>query len=132
MNSVELAYQLRKLSTASLSSCDSSVPSSEMMSASMMSDDFDGPAHQFELDCSGFNGFSPTSSCATSFNSLLSAHHAMDQGFKGGLSKSRCAHNLSALCDSSSISSMPLTRQTQSYESAPHAGWGYYVDTPSR
>mmetsp|Transcript_29171 Transcript_29171/g.55318 ORF Transcript_29171/g.55318 Transcript_29171/m.55318 type:complete len:140 (-) Transcript_29171:769-1188(-) len=139
MNSIELNNQFRRLSvdssssgtSSSSSSSSSSFPSqSEMLSASMMSHSTD-TAHEFELDCSRFNSFSPSVSHASSFNSLSSAHESTEQRLMGGLSRSRCAHNLSALCSTSTAGSTRSTRQV-SYESGPKAGWGYFVDTPSR
>mmetsp|Transcript_38360 Transcript_38360/g.62766 ORF Transcript_38360/g.62766 Transcript_38360/m.62766 type:complete len:131 (-) Transcript_38360:515-907(-) len=130
MNSLELAYQLRRMSIDSSSSGSCSVPPSpEMLSASMMSDS-SCSTQEFELDCSRFESISPTPSFASSFNSLSSAHHTTDQGMSSGLSRSRCAHNFSSLCSTSSAGSTSSTRQM--VESGPIAGWGYFVDTTSR
>mmetsp|Transcript_28290 Transcript_28290/g.58958 ORF Transcript_28290/g.58958 Transcript_28290/m.58958 type:complete len:133 (+) Transcript_28290:102-500(+) len=132
MNSIELAYQLRRLTVDSSSSGSSSVPAPpETISASMMSYDSASTTYDFELDCSHFNSFSPSPSYTSSFNSLSSGHGSTDQGLRSGLSRSRCAHNLSALCSTSSAGSTRSTRQV-SYESGPNAPWGYFVDTPSR
>mmetsp|Transcript_38534 Transcript_38534/g.71055 ORF Transcript_38534/g.71055 Transcript_38534/m.71055 type:complete len:130 (-) Transcript_38534:188-577(-) len=129
MNSIELNNQFRRLSVDSSSS--SSFPSqSEMLSASMMSNPTD-TSHKFGLDYSHFNSFSPSVSHASSFNSLSFAHESTEQRLMGGLSRSRCTHNLSALCSTSTAGSTRSTRQV-SYESGPNIGWGYFVDTPSK
>mmetsp|Transcript_32806 Transcript_32806/g.68997 ORF Transcript_32806/g.68997 Transcript_32806/m.68997 type:complete len:124 (+) Transcript_32806:96-467(+) len=123
MNSLELAYQLRRMSIDS--SSNSSVPTPpEMLSAASMSYSSTG---EFELDCSQFDSMTP----ASSFNSMEQGLSSNGWG-SHGLSRSRCAHNLSTFGSASSADSLSLTRQTPSYESGPNEGWGYYVDTPSR
>jgi len=110
MNSLELAYQLSRISVDHNRSDSNSVITQE-----------------FELDF-GYHFdnhiLAPSPSFASSVNSSLSAQSG------NGLSRSRCAHNLSALCGSTS----DMARRCQnasSYESGPKA-WGYFVDTPSR
>mmetsp|Transcript_7832 Transcript_7832/g.16951 ORF Transcript_7832/g.16951 Transcript_7832/m.16951 type:complete len:136 (-) Transcript_7832:410-817(-) len=135
MNSVELAYQLRRMSIDSSSSSSSSSvpPPPEMLSAATMSYSSADTAQEFELDCSRFDGLSPTVSCASSFDSLSSSRRAAEWGTGGGgLSRSRCANNLSSLCSAFPSGGARLARQTSSYESGPNASWGYFVDTPSR
>eukprot|EP00584_Thalassiosira_punctigera_P002703 CAMPEP_0172526318 /NCGR_PEP_ID=MMETSP1067-20121228/1260_1 /TAXON_ID=265564 ORGANISM="Thalassiosira punctigera, Strain Tpunct2005C2" /NCGR_SAMPLE_ID=MMETSP1067 /ASSEMBLY_ACC=CAM_ASM_000444 /LENGTH=135 /DNA_ID=CAMNT_0013309801 /DNA_START=76 /DNA_END=483 /DNA_ORIENTATION=+ len=135
MNSVELAYQLRRMSIDSSSSSSSSSvpPPPEMLSATTMSYSSADTAQEFELDCSRFDGLSPAASCASSFDSLSSPHHAAEWGAGGGgLSRSRCAHNLSSLCSAFPSGGARSARQTSSHESGPNASWGYFVDTPSR
>eukprot|EP00584_Thalassiosira_punctigera_P027457 CAMPEP_0172579632 /NCGR_PEP_ID=MMETSP1067-20121228/139348_1 /TAXON_ID=265564 ORGANISM="Thalassiosira punctigera, Strain Tpunct2005C2" /NCGR_SAMPLE_ID=MMETSP1067 /ASSEMBLY_ACC=CAM_ASM_000444 /LENGTH=110 /DNA_ID=CAMNT_0013372357 /DNA_START=754 /DNA_END=1086 /DNA_ORIENTATION=+ len=104
-----------------------------------------GTAQEFELDCSRFDGLSPAALCASSFDLLSSAgptrrsnpprraaspacaDRAAERGMGGGgLSRTRCARDLSSLCGACSAS------QTSSYESEPNASWGYFVGTPSR
>eukprot|EP00584_Thalassiosira_punctigera_P007366 CAMPEP_0172542868 /NCGR_PEP_ID=MMETSP1067-20121228/13390_1 /TAXON_ID=265564 ORGANISM="Thalassiosira punctigera, Strain Tpunct2005C2" /NCGR_SAMPLE_ID=MMETSP1067 /ASSEMBLY_ACC=CAM_ASM_000444 /LENGTH=101 /DNA_ID=CAMNT_0013329171 /DNA_START=13 /DNA_END=314 /DNA_ORIENTATION=+ len=95
MNStpIELTYQLSRLDVESAGSGGSDASSSF--------------PQQFELDCSQFDSMSQTPSCASStsnhsnstFNSLASDHRS------GGLSRSRCVQNLSAMCDASSVGS---------------------------
>ena len=125
-SSLELAYQLRRLS---IDSCSSSVlppPPKTLPSASTATTSYSAASSQeFELDCSGFDGMlSPTHSYASSYNSLSSA--------QGGLSRSRCIHNLSSLGSASYVESNRLTRQISTHASGPTEGWGYFVDTPAR
>mmetsp|Transcript_26943 Transcript_26943/g.56165 ORF Transcript_26943/g.56165 Transcript_26943/m.56165 type:complete len:142 (+) Transcript_26943:98-523(+) len=141
MNSIELAYQLRRLTVDSNSSRARVPPPPETISASMTSYDSADTVQMFELDCSNFNDFSPSQYYTSSFNndSTSSAQESTtERGLlslnNGGLSRSRYAqHNLSVLCSSStsSVGSARSTRQV-SYESGAKVGWGYYVDTPSR
>ena len=120
MNSLELAYQLTRMSI----DYSSSVPTPpEMLSDASMSY---SSAGEFELDCYQFDSMTP----ASSFNSMEQESSRNGWG-SNGLSRSRCAHNLSTLGSSSSADSLSL-RQIPSHESRPNGGWGYYVDTPSR
>lgn len=145
MNSIELAYQLRRLTIDSNNSSSSVPPPPDTISASMASCDSADTAQIFELESSHFNSFSPPSSAPqyqyeSSFNDFMSfssAQESTERGLslsnlRGGLSRSRCANNLSALCSiTSSVGSTRSTYQV-SYESGDKACWGYYVDTPSR
>lgn len=117
MNSLELAYQMRRLSVDSGSS--SLAPPPALASSADMGS---FPA-DFELDCSGFDNLTPATSYASmSSGSLSSASH-------NGLSRSRCVHNLSSLgCDAAEDYRPVASYASRSNEPA----WGYYVDTPSR
>mmetsp|Transcript_27196 Transcript_27196/g.57391 ORF Transcript_27196/g.57391 Transcript_27196/m.57391 type:complete len:136 (-) Transcript_27196:583-990(-) len=134
VNSLELAYRLRMITVDSSSSSSSVPPPPDMMST--MSYSSMSSNTQFELDCSRFNSISPSPSFASSVSSFSSSaqYEKRQGGMSGGLSRSRCAHNLSALCSSSSsteYSTLSSTRQM--YESSgPNEGWGYFVDTPKR
>mmetsp|Transcript_11976 Transcript_11976/g.20793 ORF Transcript_11976/g.20793 Transcript_11976/m.20793 type:complete len:128 (-) Transcript_11976:519-902(-) len=126
VNSLELAYQLRRISIES----GSSVPPPPDMISIMSCSTTSSSSQEFELDCSRFDSISPSPSFASSVGSFPSANYEKQQGMIGGLSRSRCAHNLSALCSSSSAGSTSSSRQM--FESGPNEGWGYYVDTPRR
>ena len=74
--------------------------------------------------------FSPQESLASyscSNSSQDSASSCISKSKVGGLSRSRCMSNLSALGGKSSETSIP--RQA-SYKSSPNQPWGYFVDTP--
>ena len=105
----------------------SSVPTPPaMMAASMMSISFDDYS---SYDASSFAPPASLSSSYHSFSSQDSASSCLSQSKVGGLSRSRCISNLSALGGNASETSIP--RQS-SYKSGPNQGWGYFVDTPSR
>ena len=119
-SSLELAYQMRRLSTDSTSTLGSSSSIGT----------FDSSAFEQQV-------MTPSPSY-TSYNSLSSNQTPSQQATAKGLSRSRCIHsNLSALGSSSSadsFGSLSSARQIPSYASSPNAGegWGYFVDTPSR
>jgi hypothetical protein len=132
-NSFDFNYQMRRLSVGSSGSIP---PPPASLSASVMSFS-SAESHEFEHDCSRFAAMTP----ASSFNFLSASHYAterrmVNQGWgSGGLSRSRCVNNLSSLGDSfssASDNSDGSSRQIPSYEAGPNAGWGYFVDTPSR
>mmetsp|Transcript_8532 Transcript_8532/g.17226 ORF Transcript_8532/g.17226 Transcript_8532/m.17226 type:complete len:104 (+) Transcript_8532:63-374(+) len=98
--------------------CISSTPAG--MVAAMMSISFEESSY----DASSF----PPASMASSYGSFSSQESASSCMSKvGGLSRSRCMSNLSALGGSASETSIP--RQAN-YKSGPNQ-WGYFVDTPS-
>jgi hypothetical protein len=103
----------------------SSVPTPpEMITASLMNVSFDDSS----FDASSFAAQSSLSSSYDSYSSQESASSCISKSKVGGLSRSRCMSNLSALGGQSSETSIP--RQA-SYKSGPnHQGWGYFVDTP--
>eukprot|EP00986_Skeletonema_menzelii_P012405 scaffold6832_cov81-Skeletonema_menzelii.AAC.28 len=104
----------------------SSVPTPPgMIAASMMSISFDDSSY----DASFFAPPASLSSSYDSYSSQESASSCMSKSKVGGLSRSRCMSNLSALGGNASETSIP--RQTF-YKSGPNQGWGYFVDTPSR
>jgi hypothetical protein len=132
-NSFDFDYQMRGLSIGSSGSIP---PPPAILSASVMSFS-SAESHEFEHDCSRFAAMTP----ASSFNFLSASHYAterrmVNQGWgSGGLSRSRCVNNLSSLGDSfssASDNSDGSSRQIPSYEAGPNAGWGYFVDTPSK
>ena len=128
MNSLELAYQMRRIS---INSSSSAFSPPEMLPTSMMSFSID-TAQEFEFDSSQFDSISSTPSYVSSFYSLSPVDHATGQGLNSGLSRSRCAQDLSMLSSSPSAGNTCSTRQIPSLESGPKAGWGYFVDTPPR
>jgi hypothetical protein len=132
-NSSAFDHQMRMLSIGSSGSIP---PPPASLSASMMSFS-SAESQEFEHDCCRFAAITPTSS----LNLLSSIHHATARRMgnqewgSGGLSRSRCVNNLSSLGDSfssASDNSVGSSRQIPSYEAGPNAGWGYFVDTPSR
>ena len=103
---------------------NSSVPTPpEMITASLMNVSFDDSS----FDASSFAGQSSLSSSYDSYSSQESASSCISKSKVGGLSRSRCMSNLSALGGQSSETS--ISRQA-SYMSSPNQGWGYFVDTP--
>jgi len=63
-----------------------------------------------------------------SYSSKESASSCMSKSQIGGLSRSRCVGNLSALGGSASETSI---KRSQVYKSGPNQGWGYFADTPN-
>lgn len=129
-SSLELAYQLRRLSMESCSSgysTASDVPPPASLSSASYSTASASP-QEFDFDCSGFaGGISPTPSYASSGFSSLSSANTQGSSNGGGLSRSRVCQNLSALGGAAYEDSTRLT-----HASGPNEGWGYFVDTPSR
>ncbi len=132
-NSFDFDYQMRRLS---IGSSDSVPPPPASLSASKMSFS-SAESQKFEHDCSRFAAMTP----APSFNFLSSSHYATERRMcnqgrgSGGLSRSRCVNDFSSLGNSfssASDNSVGSSRQTPSYDAVPSAGWGYFVDTPSR
>ncbi|KAL7525394.1 hypothetical protein ACHAWF_001339 [Thalassiosira exigua] len=115
-----LVYQMQRMSIDS--SCSSfPSPPETLSSATDIHSYSSSSSDEFELDSSGFDGFTSSPSFASSANSLSSAE---DNRL---LSRSRCVHNLSALGRSSSSDSFG----TMQPSSGPNKGWGYFVDTPA-
>ena len=103
----------------------SSVPTPPgMIAASMMSLSFEDSSY----DASSFAPPASLASSYGSYSSQESASSCISKSQVGGLSRSRCMNNLSALGGDASETSIP--RQA-SYKSGPNQGWGYFVDTPS-
>ena len=99
----------------------------DMIAASMMSLSFEDSSY----DASSFAPPATDSFASSygSYSSQESASSCISKSQVGGLSRSRCISNLSALGGNASETSIP--RQAF-YKSGPNKGWGYYVDTPSR
>eukprot|EP00984_Skeletonema_dohrnii_P002321 scaffold804_cov85-Skeletonema_dohrnii-CCMP3373.AAC.6 len=117
--------QLYALNSYASDASISSVPTPPgMIAASMMAVSFDDSSY----DASAFAPPASLSSSYDSYSSLESASSCMSKSKVGGLSRSRCMSNLSALGGSASETSIP--RQA-CYKSGPNKGWGYFVDTPS-
>ncbi len=111
-------------SQLSFAPLNSSVPTPpEMITASLMNLSFDDSS----FDASSFAAQSSLSSSYDSYSSQESASSCISKSKVGGLSRSRCMSNLSALGGQSSETSIP--RQA-SYKSYPNQPWGYFVDTP--
>ena len=104
--------------------CISSTPV-DMIAASMMSISFEDSSYDA-------SSFAPPASLALSYGSYSSQESTSSYISKsqvGGLSRSRCMSNLSAL--GGSTFETTITRQRQAdYKSGPNQGWGYFVDTP--
>lgn len=96
-----------------------------MIAASMMKMNVSFEDSSF--DASSFASHTSLSSSYDSYASHESASSFISSSKVGGLSRSRCMSNLSALGGNASETSIP--RQT-SYKSGPNQGWGYFVDTP--
>ena len=108
MNSLELAYQMRRMALDN--SCSDLPP----------------PPHT--LDCSGFDKFNSMSSF-NSYESQLSQSQGSAASFRGkSLSRSRCVTNLSAMGSVSSEGSGLTRSSVPKYEAGPNA-WGYFVDS---
>jgi len=78
----------------------------------------------------GALSFSPPASLASSYcssSSEESASSCISKSQVGGLSRSQCVSNLSALGGTASVTSI---KRQASYKSGPNEGWGYFVDTP--
>lgn len=104
---------------------DASVPTPVgMIAASMMSTSFEDSSY----DASSFASPASMASSYDSYSSQESASSCISKSKVGGLSRSRCMSNLSALGGNASETSIP--RQAY-YKSGPNQGWGYFVDTPS-
>ena len=138
MNSIELAYKLGRISMDSSSSSVPPPPASLSSSSSMSS------SLPYELDCTRFEGMSPSPSLVSSsygslssqeepqgYKSQSSSPRGMTKGWGITLSRSQCVHNLSSLGSACSESSTS-TRQISPYGSGPNEGWGYFVDTRSK
>jgi hypothetical protein len=106
------------------SSC--SVPSPlDMIAASMMcSMSFEDSTY----DASSFPSPASLTSSHNSHSSQESTSSCISMRKVGGLSRSRCLSNLSALGGHASETS--ILRQA-AYKAGPNHGWGYFVDTPS-
>ena len=111
-------YQMMKLSIGSSSSLASSMT---CLASTCISEDY-------ELDCSRFD--------AVASGGLSTSHQATEQRMayrgSGGLSRSQCVNNLPSMGNSFPSSCSRSSRQTSFAFSGPNAGWGYFVDTPSR
>jgi hypothetical protein len=109
---------MMKLSIGSTSSMTSSVTS---LASTCISEDY-------ELDCSRFD--------AVASVGLSTSHQATERRMAyrgcGGLSRSQCVNNLSSMSNSTFSSVSSSSRQTSFASSGQNAGWGYFVDTPSR
>mmetsp|Transcript_12032 Transcript_12032/g.21413 ORF Transcript_12032/g.21413 Transcript_12032/m.21413 type:complete len:139 (-) Transcript_12032:260-676(-) len=138
MNSIELAYKLGRISMDSSSSSVPPPPASLSSSSSMSS------SLPYELDCTGFEGMSPSPSSASSsygslssqeepqgYESQSSLSRGMSKGWGSTLSRSRCVHNLASLGSTCSESSTS-TRQVPPYGTGLNEGWGHFVDSRSR
>ena len=110
-------------------SCDegiSGVPTPpSMIAASMMHVSFEDAS----FDASSFASHASLSSSFSSYSSQGTTSSCMSNRKAGGLSRSRCISNLSALGGSSSFSSIPR-QASYKYKAGPNQGWGYFVDTP--
>ncbi len=95
-----------------------------MIAASMTSISFEDSSY----DASFFASPASLASSYDSYSSQDSASSCISKSKVGGLSRSLCVSNLSALGGNASETSIP--RQA-SYKSGPNQGWGYFVDTPS-
>ena len=133
-NSFDFDYQMRRLS---IGSSDSVPPPPASLCSSMMSFT-SADLQEFEHDCSRFPTVMPSpSSKFLSTSHFANARRTGNQVWgSGGLSRSRCVNNLSSLGDSfssASENSVGSSIRISSYEAVPpNAGWGYFVDTPSR
>eukprot|EP00585_Thalassiosira_rotula_P006231 CAMPEP_0196144336 /NCGR_PEP_ID=MMETSP0910-20130528/15965_1 /TAXON_ID=49265 /ORGANISM="Thalassiosira rotula, Strain GSO102" /LENGTH=139 /DNA_ID=CAMNT_0041405963 /DNA_START=31 /DNA_END=453 /DNA_ORIENTATION=+ len=139
MNSFEVPSQI------TLSSKSSSSVLAPQMSTISLSPRASSPFPQHELDCSGFNGMTPSPSLVSAPDHSLSSrnckpkmHHertssGMISGWGSALSRSRCANNLASLGSSRSSRSgnSTSTRQIPPYGTGPNEGWGYFADTQS-
>lgn len=118
-NSYHFDLQFRRLSIASSGSVP---PPPASLSDGMMSFTSSPETRVFEYDCSRFEAMTP----APSFSFTPERR-------RSGLSRSRCVDNLSSLGES--FSSQTSEGSASSRDVAPpcaNAGWGYFVDTPSR
>ena len=109
-----------------MNNCSISTTPAGMLAASMMmSISFEDSSY----DASSFPA--PPASLASSYesySSLDSASSCISKSQVGGLSRSRCMSNLSALGGNASETSI---KRQANYQSGPNQGWGYFVDTPT-
>ncbi|KAL3822556.1 hypothetical protein ACHAXA_007667 [Cyclostephanos tholiformis] len=123
-NTFDFDFHMRRLA---IESSDSIPHPPASLSESMMR--FTSPEPQeFEYDCSRFVAMTP----ASSFD-FSSERRMGGRGWgSSGLSRSRCVNNLSSLGNSFSYTSDSCVSSSRQVSSEPNAGWGYFVDTPSR